>query len=80
MLEKNEGENCRLSGKLRRFNLRPPLGGSGGAKTPQLECGGLGGASPPMRGKSIKQWTFKTKFMVMLCLRDLLLKALVVLF
>ncbi len=32
--------------------LRPPLGGSEGAKPTHLESVGLGGASPPTRGKA----------------------------
>jgi len=40
--------------EFRRLHRGPKAamgGGSGGAKRPQLECGGFGGASPSMRGK-----------------------------
>ena len=54
---------------------RPPLGGSGGAKpSPSLDAGVWGAPAPKCEEKSIKQRTVKTQFMVMLCLRDLLLK------
>ena len=48
---KNEREFCRLSGEFRRLNRGPraDIGGVWGGEAPQLECGGLGGTSPPVR-------------------------------